>query len=273
MCRAMNVTTRIPATHAIVALMLTACVLLLGACASTSSQPQAPQPPQAAPSEDEVYHLALHWSRNSAERRAILEQTFTFATERLEQFAQGREPGTWGVSADADETLIDNSQFEVEIRQRGESYNSENWNEWVHRREARALPGAAAFTERVQELGGVVVVVTNRRDHQCEATAQNIEKVGIVYDVVLCRVDDGEKEGRWDAMTEGTAAQWPGAQLYQGVDPGQVTLLMWLGDNIGDFPDQDQAIRHQDGVLSEFGYRYFVLPNPVYGSWEENPKQ
>jgi hypothetical protein len=72
MCRAMNVTTRIPATHAIVVLMLTACVLLLGACASTSSQPQTPQQPQAAPSEDEVYHLALHWSRNSADFQQIV---------------------------------------------------------------------------------------------------------------------------------------------------------------------------------------------------------
>jgi predicted secreted acid phosphatase len=46
---------------------------------------------------------------------------------------------------------------------------------------------------------------------------------------------------------------------------------MWVGDNIQDFPRLRQDVRTQgDSVFAEFGDRFFVLPNPMYGSWERN---
>ena len=240
---------------------------LLSACATTSPAPE----PQAESTPDDWYAPSLHWARTSAEYQAVLEQTFRAAGERLEQMAEGRAPGTWGISSDADETLIDNSQYQLEIGRRGESFAQESWNEWIQRRAAPALPGAVAFTRRVRELGGVVAVVTNRRTHQCAPTADNLRAVGITFDVVLCRLDDGQKEPRFDALTAGRAAQWPDAQ-WNGDDPGAIELLMWLGDNIGDFPDLDQQDRGKEEAFTDFGKRFFALPNPMYGSWEANPK-
>jgi predicted secreted acid phosphatase len=48
-----------------------------------------------------------------------------------------------------------------------------------------------------------------------------------------------------------------------------VEILAWVGDNILDFPGTAQSMRAQ-GVtaFSEFGVRWFVLPNPMYGSWQ-----
>lgn len=243
--------------------------VVLAGCATGSTSTTAP----VAPSVDEVYHEALHWSRGAAEHRAIFEQTYALATQRLERLADNREPGTWAVSVDADETLVDNSLYEVEINQRGETFNLESWSEWVQRRSAPALPGAVAFTARVKELGGVVAVVTNRRAHNCAATADNLRQVGVAFDVVLCRAEEREKEPRWDALSAGAADAWPEAQR-NGTDPlPELAVLLWLGDNVGDFPLQDQEIRHSAEPLSEFGNRFFVFPNPMYGSWEDNPKQ
>lgn len=252
-------------------------VALLTACAHHDPRPDPQAEPQAvvaSPQADEHIHDALHWARNSAERRAISEQTFALAAKRLEVLAEGREPGTWGISADADETLIDNSLFEVEIRSRGETFSPEAWNAWVERREAAASPGAVEFTRRVKELGGVVAVVTNRDAHHCGPTADNLEAIDIAFDVVLCRAGgDSEKEPRWDALAAGTAGQWPEAQLADESSLPAIDLLMWLGDNVGDFPFQNQDIRYRDEPLSDFGDRFFMLPNPVYGSWEDNPRQ
>ena len=40
-------------------------------------------------------------------------------------------------------------------------------------------------------------------------------------------------------------------------------------DNIMDFPDTTQSIRAKgESAFTEFGARWFVLPNPMYGSWQ-----
>lgn len=247
---------------------LMAIVGLAGGCATGASVPAA-----VVPSVDDVYHEALHWSRNAAEHRAIFEQTFALATQRLERLAEDRDPGTWAVSVDADETLLDNSLYEVEINQRGEAFSELSWSEWVQRRAASALPGAAAFTSRVRELGGVIAVVTNRLAEQCVATADNMRQLELTFDIVLCRAGEREKEPRWDALSAGTADSWPEAQR-NGSDPlPPLAILLWLGDNVGDFPLQDQEIRNRREPLAEFGNRFFIFPNPMYGSWEDNPKQ
>ena len=50
-----------------------------------------------------------------------------------------------------------------------------------------------------------------------------------------------------------------------------VKLLVWVGDNIQDFPDQSQSLRERDeAAFADFGVRFFALPNPVYGTWEKN---
>ena len=244
------------------------CSLTL-ACATTTPAPKVDTPP----SVDEVFHEGLHWSRNAAEHRAVFEQTYALAYERLLELADGKETGTWAVSLDADETLVDNSLYEVEINQRGESFSQESWGEWVQRRAAPALPGAVEFTAKVKAMGGVVAVVTNRRFYNCEATADNLRQAGIHFDVAMCRVDERDKEPRWDALAAGTTAGWKDAQKGSDLDFGPVEVLLWLGDNIGDFPHLDQEIRNRPEPLSEFGDRFFVLPNPMYGSWEDNPKQ
>ena len=48
-----------------------------------------------------------------------------------------------------------------------------------------------------------------------------------------------------------------------------VHVIAYLGDNILDFPALSQAAaRKDDGLLAPFGVNYFVLPNPMYGSWQ-----
>ena len=49
-----------------------------------------------------------------------------------------------------------------------------------------------------------------------------------------------------------------------------LAVLEWLGDNIQDFPGLTQAVRGDTATYALFGRRYFVLPNPDYGSWQTN---
>ena len=213
--------------------------------------------PAGAPTDE------LHWVRNSAEYRAITIGTYRAALAASEKLSAGRPAGSWGVSVDADETIIDNSGYEVELQRKGLVHTDAAWKAWVQRRERTAVPGAATFLAGVRKLGGRLAVVTNTAQSVCADVAANLDALGLPYDLLVCRPDDGgdRKEGRWKAIAAGDAL--PGV--------GPVEILVWVGDNIQDFPEQSQALRDRDeSAFSDFGVRFFALPNPIYGTWEKN---
>jgi 5'-nucleotidase (lipoprotein e(P4) family) len=245
--------------------------LALGA-ACRSAAPVAPQgvpaapAPAVAPSPSPTVSLAppaIRWVRASAEHRALFLQVYRAATAHVEREAARREAGTWAVVLDADETVLDNSLYQLERAQAGLPFDPASWTAWCARREAVALPGAPAFLSRVQALGGKVVIVTNRSAAECPDTEAVFKARGLVHDAMLCRPDgsSSDKNPRFAAVARGTTAA--------GLPPLEV--LAFLGDNIQDFPEKGQALRAQgDESFADFGARFFVLPNPMYGSWEKN---
>jgi len=235
-------------------------VLLLGVACRTVGPATAPAAPPSTPPE-RATSAAIRWVRESAEHRALFIQVYRAATEHVERAAAGLEKGTWAVALDADETVIDNSLYQVERERAGEPFTSESWHEWTKHRQSVPLPGAAAFLARVRDLGGRIVIVTNRRVSECPDTEVVFRAHRLVYDAMLCRPDagPGDKNPRLRSIVEGTTGT--------GLPP--LALVAVLGDNIQDFPDMGQAIREEgDGAFAAFGARFFVLPNPMYGSWE-----
>jgi 5'-nucleotidase (lipoprotein e(P4) family) len=218
----------------------------------------APQPsPTPAPVR---IPEAIRWVRDSAEHRAIFLQVYREATERVEHEAAERTPGTWAVVLDADETVIDNSAYEVECVEGRLPFDAKGWQEWTTRREAVPLPGAAAFLARVHDLGGKIAIVTNRNQSACPDTEAVFRAHDLPFDVMLCKPDAGpsDKNPRFEAVAHGTTPA--------GLPP--LDIVAFLGDNIFDFPGLSQAIVKQgDDSFAQFGVRFFVLPNPMYGSW------
>ncbi|HYN40524.1 MAG TPA: HAD family acid phosphatase [Thermoanaerobaculia bacterium] len=234
------------------------------ACAPATPAPKVAAGAAAAAATPGVPTDELHWLRNSAEYRAITIQTYRLALEAAAEAGAGRPVGSWGVSVDADETILDNSTYEVELQRQGLVHTDAAWKAWVKRGERTAVPGAATFLASVQKLGGRVAVVTNTVQSLCPEVAANLRALSLPYDILVCRADDGEdrKEGRWRSVADGTARP----------DLGPVEILVWVGDNIQDFPDQSQALCSQpESAFSDFGVRFFALPNPIYGTWEKNP--
>jgi len=244
-------------------------LLLGGAAGCAAHQAPATPAPAAAPAVapnagGDSIPLSVRWFRASAERRAAYLQSYRTAGAVLERRSAGLPAGSWAVILDADETVIDNSPYEQELAERQAKYDEASWRDWVLREAAAALPGAVGFTERVHALGGKVVIVTNRDDKYCDPTRANLRKVGIAADEVLCKTDP--KNGSKDPRFESVAAGMPPSTLPA------LQVLMWVGDNIQDFPRLTQAIRTAgDGAFADFGETYIVLPNPMYGSWERNP--
>lgn len=247
-----------------VLLLLSATALACAPATSTVATPPAPAPVMGTTASVDSIPASVRWYRASAERRAIYVQTYRLASAALERRAAGLAAGAWAVILDADETVLDNSPYQQDLARRRVTFDSATWNAWVMRGAAAALPGAPEFTRRAHELGGRVVIVTNREQTQCDSTRANLRRVAIAADAVLCRTDPSNsfKDARFEAVAAGT----PPSPLPP------LRVVMWVGDNIQDFPRLRQDLRSaSDSAFAEFGDRFIVLPNPMYGSWERNP--
>ncbi len=245
--------------------VVAAAVLVTLAACRPATPPATPAPvPSAAAPARRAWPGALKWVRTSAEYRALVLQVYRLATARVLDAARGRDPRTWAVILDADETVLDNSEEERRTAEAGLPYGDSVWVAWVRERAAGAVPGAAEFIGAVQRAGGFVAIVTNRADSLCADTRANLEAIHVHADAVLCKPAGSDGKDARFALVQ--AGQVPGAR-------GPMAVLAWVGDNIQDFPALTQSARDDAGALAPFGTRYFVLPNPMYGSWTRNAER
>jgi 5'-nucleotidase (lipoprotein e(P4) family) len=204
----------------------------------------------------------LKWYRRSAERRAMTIQNFGLAMAKLDAKVAAGVPSNWAVVLDVDETTLNNSAYQQARLDLGVGYSPGSWTTWVNAKAATAIDGAVPFVAEVKSLGGTVALVTNRKAaNECAQTEDNLHATGFTYDVILCQVDVSDKNPRFQALAAGTAK--PGFAAVQAV--------MYVGDNIQDFPMLTQEIRKQDAsAFAKFGSDYILIPNPMYGSFDKN---
>src|SRR4051812_26866701 len=235
--------------------------VLLGACAQGQAALSTPAGPLVAPRQ---LPNDIRWFRSAAEYRALTRQAYHNASDRLPELARGLAPQSWAVILDADETVLDNSEYQRRRYMLDSGYTEATWAAWVNERAAPAVPGAPEFTRLVHTLGGRIAIVTNRADSLCAATRANLQTAGIETDLVLCQTPGpSDKNPRFQKVQNGTAVA--------GVPP--LAVVAWVGDNILDFPAMTQAARNDPRALDAFGRKFFVLPNPMYGSWQQNRDQ
>ena len=231
-------------------------LLLIVSCAP-KQPPIATAPAAAAAPAPE----AIRWVRDSAEYHAALYQVYRLATTRVEQSVAKHTAESWAVILDADETVLNNSLYQLERARLGLGFTAESWNTWVKRREATPLPGAAAFLARVRALGGRIAIVTNRLESECADTRAVFDRFKLAYDAMLCRMDGtpSDKNPRIASVAEGRSPAGSSA----------LEIVAVVGDNILDFPGFSQNSKAQGApAFTEFGVRYFMVPNPMYGSWQ-----
>jgi 5'-nucleotidase (lipoprotein e(P4) family) len=234
--------------------------LLIFLCSlATFGQTPAPQP-----ADNEYQTGAVLWMQSSGERAALYYQAFLLARIMLDRDLRTHHQSRMkpALVVDLDETILDNSRYQAMLIKNRQGFNDQSWLEWVNRAEATAVPGAVAFLRYANSRGVRVFYITNRKQAEKAGTATNLKKLGfpVVNDeTLLVRTDkdSSSKEPRRQAVS---------AKYH-------VVLLM--GDNLNDFSDvfeksKTVAIRIEAVERNKnlFGARFIVLPNPMYGDWE-----
>lgn len=259
-----------------------AAVVLLAGCATAPLQPSVPASmPPAAPAVAANDNLnAVAWSQTAIEHDLIYLQTYRDAESRL--LTALRDPH-WdalgkadrvtplshlkpAVILDIDETALDNSPYQARVVKRGGEFNEADWAAWCKQEQARALPGAVAFTQFAASHGVAVIYISNRARDLDQATLANLRKAGFPVSGPQAFLGLGTVvEGCEQAGTEKGCRRQLVGQRYR--------VLMQFGDQIGDFVDvnANSAVGRRKAIadyLPWVGTRWFVLPNPTYGSWE-----
>jgi acid phosphatase len=253
---------------------------LLAGCAAAPPHPTS-APTAAAKSADADDNLnAVAWTQTAIEHDLIYIQTFRDAQSRL--LAALHDP-QWdaltkddrttpftglppAVVLDIDETALDNSPYQARLVKSGGQYDEASWAAWCKEERARAMPGALAFTRYAAGHGIAVIYLSNRAQDLDTATLANLRKLGFPV------------SGPEAFLGLGTVL--PGCEQV-GTEKGcrrqlvgrKYRVLMQFGDQLGDFVDvvaNTEAGRKQaiGGYMDWVGTRWFVLPNPTYGSWE-----
>ncbi len=210
---------------------------------------------------------ATHWYRNSLEYCRLTLSVYDVALAAAQRIAKKAWHNQWIVLMDADETVLDNSLFEHERLSCGGEFKDAQWESWVAAKMARDVPGAAAFTNAVHNLGGLVGIVTNRAQKDDAITQATLKQNGIWFDYEIGMTNTPDKVLRWRAAVAALKKKFG----------GHPHAVMWLGDQVTDLPVLSKppiAIQHamtQSDSGAGIGTNLFLLPNPMYGNWTDNP--
>jgi len=261
--------------------------LALGGCqrrdapAPVASKPIAAIPasaPAASAAHDNLN--AVLWVQTSAEYRAASQTVYRAAADQLDvalkqpnwdalvpaergNAAQGLTPA---VVMDVDETVLDNSPYQARLVRSGKDYDDISWDAWVAEKKAKPLPGVVDFAKAAAAKGVTILYLSNRAEHLQAATLANLRSAGMPV------ADDGVFLGL-GTFVEGCEQNGSEKNCRRQLAGRKYRVLMQFGDQLGDFVQivsntRDGRTALYDEYRDWFGERWWMLPNPTYGSWE-----
>lgn len=220
---------------------------------------------------------AVAWMQTAAEYRAAALQTYRAAeasllraihdknwTAALEQ----KRPVAdlpMAVILDLDETVFDNSAYQAKLTSTNGLFTDETWQKWVGEKRAGLVPGARAFLQLAHANGVAPFYVTNR---VCDPKKADDPTVAVLRAHHL-----PFREERLLCKTDNNSDKSPRRTLVAAEN----RILLLIGDDFNDFvslPRELGTVAERFNAVDAFarywGERWFMLPNPTYGSWERS---
>lgn len=232
-------------------------IFIIAGCAPTKNNIVSKTPTFDAVGAAKIFTAA--YQQKAAEYRALCYQAYNIAHLRLDQFLQNKYDKPLAVMTDIDETVLDNSPYQVHQSLQGKDYDPVTWLEWTSKAEADTVPGAVGFFQYAASKGVEVFYVTNREERERESTLKNLKKYNFPFADnahLKLKTTTSSKVSRRDSI----------AASY--------SLIMFFGDNLNDMNGAfekklpDERFKITNDFASDFGKKYIMIPNPSYGDWE-----
>ncbi|MFZ4714058.1 MAG: 5'-nucleotidase, lipoprotein e(P4) family [Bacteriovoracaceae bacterium] len=230
--------------------------LFLISCAS----PKKAETPVAAAKTISSQHLLAGtvWFQSASETRALFYQGYNMAKMSLDLELKKKSDKKRAVVVDIDETVIDNSPYQAKLILENLGY-PDHWSEWIDSEKGIALPGSLEFLTYADKKGVEVFYISNRKPNQLKQTINNLKKLGFPLrgeSNVLLQDAESNKTIRREKVS------------------ATHNIVLLVGDNLNDFTGlyEKKSVAERkditDKLKNEFGTKYIMLPNPMYGDWE-----
>lgn len=199
------------------------------------------------------------YQQKAAEYRALCYQAYNMASWQLETLLKNRSSKPAAIMTDIDETVLDNSPYQVHQSLIGKDFDNTTWHEWTARADADTVPGALHFFQYAASLGVEIFYVSNRDMAEKQATLDNLKRYGFPF------ADEEHLK-----LKSTTSSKIPRRDSIAAT----CQIIMQVGDNLNDLnggfekKDIDQRFNLVNQLKSEFGTSLIVIPNPSYGEWE-----
>nr|WP_299382964.1 5'-nucleotidase, lipoprotein e(P4) family [Allomuricauda sp.] len=199
------------------------------------------------------------WQQKSGEYKALCFQAYNLARTRLDALLQKKYTQPLAIVTDIDETVLDNSPYQVHQALNNEEYSDASWMEWTARIDCDTIPGALSFLRYAKSRGVDIFYITNRLEAEREATLKDLERWGFP--------DATDSHLTMKTTTSGKEPRRAKVAITH-------EILLLLGDNLSDFSeiyDKKTIDKRNDLVIDNsttFGNRFIVLPNAMYGDWD-----
>src|SRR5262249_17243700 len=223
--------------------------------------------------------LATLWTQRSVEFKGNALTVYALGKIRLDQAladkswtaAPVEQKGDYqnlppAVVLDLDETVLDNSAYQVWNIKAGQSFSLKTWNEFCAAQISRAIPGSVEFTKYADSKGVKVFYVSNRDVVTEKDTRENMQKLGYPMGGNVETFLSQNEQKDWGSK-KGTRRAFI-AKDYR--------ILLEFGDNFGDFDDRYSSseadrLKFFDENRERWGREWLVIANPTYGSFEAAP--
>jgi len=203
--------------------------------------------------------MATLYQQRASEYKALCLQTYNTARIVLDDYIwKNKDNKKLAVVVDIDETVLDNSPFEAKCALTGESY-PKFWNEWCNLATAKPVPGSLEFLKYAASKGVEVFYVSNRSHLLKDATLKNLKTF-----------DFPNTDTTHLLLSEGSSSKIERRNKISA----SYSIVLLVGDNLADFEGsfEKKSNIERDNLVNdlknEFGKKFFILPNAMYGDWE-----
>ena len=201
---------------------------------------------------------SMFWHKNSAEYKALCLQAYNIAKKKLDLELSKKHEEKLAIVADLDETVFNNTPYNEMLIEKNTFYTQENWSHWVNKEIATAVPGSLDFFNYAESKGVEIIYLSNRKVENYEATKNNLISLGFPFKnstKMLLRDESRDKDKRRKSIKN-------------------YNVIMLIGDNLGDFDsgffdkNNDERWEVSKSFEKEFGEKFILIPNLIYGDWE-----
>ena len=201
------------------------------------------------------------YQQTAAEYRALCYQAFNMAALRLNEIPKRKfRKQKLAIITDLDETVLDNSYVEAQLIKEGKEFSNAMWKNWTDKAAATEVPGAVEFFKKAKQRGATIFYISNRDSSALQSTLDNLIKLGLPDADLAHIMLQGKSSSSKEARRQAVAAKY--------------NVIMLLGDNLIDFMNVfekgsvDDRFAQTDQRKEEWGKKFIVLPNSIYGEWE-----